>query len=103
MPFRKVLRLLVCMLSLPLLAGCSTPCLDLANEICKCQPDTTSEANCQVNAQNAEAIFSVRGQDNEFCQQKLNSGACDCNLLNTAQGRQNCGLAFPPPPDGGTP
>jgi hypothetical protein len=104
MPSPKALRLLLCMLTLPLVVGCHTPCLDLANQICQCQPDTTSQGNCQTNAQNAEATFSVRGQDDAFCQQKLDEGVCDCNRLDTLQGRINCGLAYPTvSPDGGTP
>jgi hypothetical protein len=95
MPSRKVLRLLVSVLSLPLVAGCKTPCLDLANEICSCQPDTTSQSNCQTNAQNAQATFTVRGEDDAYCQQKLDEGVCDCNRLNTPEGRVNCGLAYP--------
>src|SRR5471030_746496 len=100
----KALRLLVCVLSFSLAAGCSDACISLANQICNCQPDTGSEQNCQQLAQAAEATFPVRGQDEKFCQDKLDKGLCDCNLLTTVEGRQNCGLSFTPvPADGGSP
>jgi hypothetical protein len=92
----KVLRLLVCVVSFSVAAGCSDACISLANQICSCQPDTLSESNCQQLAQAQEATFSVRGQDEKFCQDKLDQGACDCNKLNTPEGRQNCGLSFTP-------
>ena len=95
MPHPPLLRTLLCMLTFAFVAGCSTPCLDLANQICKCQPDTTSQSNCQTNASNAGSTFTVRSQDNEYCQQKLDEGACDCNKLNTPEGRANCGLSYP--------
>jgi hypothetical protein len=93
---RKALRLLVCVLSFSLATGCSDACISLANQICNCQPDTGSESNCQQLAQAAESIFSVRGQDETYCQHQLDIGACDCNKLNTPEGRQGCGLSFAP-------
>jgi hypothetical protein len=102
MPPSKALRLLVCVLSFSLAAGCSDACISLANQICDCQPDTVSESNCQQLAQQAEAAFPVRQQDEQFCQAQLNSGACDCNKLNTPEGRQGCGLSFGTS-DAGTP
>jgi hypothetical protein len=91
---RKALRLLVCVLSFPLAAGCTNACIQLANRICSCQPDVVSQSNCQQLAQNAEAQYSVRDQDEKFCQAQLDSNACDCNKLDTPEGRQNCGLSF---------
>jgi hypothetical protein len=93
---RKALRLLVCVLSFSLAAGCSDACISLANQICNCQPDTVSESNCQQLAQQAESTFPVRDQDEKFCQAKLDSGACDCNKLDTPEGREQCGLSFTP-------
>ncbi|HEX4384239.1 MAG TPA: hypothetical protein VH083_14865 [Myxococcales bacterium] len=98
---RKALRLLVCVLSFSLATACSDACINLANQICDCQPDTTSETNCQQLAQAAESIFPVRGQDETYCQHQLDIGACDCNKLSTPEGRQGCGLSFASP-DAGT-
>jgi hypothetical protein len=104
MSLRKALRLLVCMFSFSLAAGCSDPCLNLANQICNCQTDVTSVGNCEQLAQQAEANFPVRSQDEQFCQRQLDSRACDCNKLNTPEGRANCGISFTSPAsDGGSP
>jgi hypothetical protein len=92
----KVLRLLVCVLSLSVAAGCSDACISLANQICSCQPDTSSESNCQQLASAQESTFPVRAQDQKFCQKQLDTHACDCNKLNTPEGRQSCGLSFTP-------
>jgi hypothetical protein len=94
MSLRKALRLLVCVLSFSLATGCSDACIQLANQICSCQPDTVSQNNCQQLAQQAETQFPVRSQDEQFCQHQLDTNACDCHLLNTPEGRQNCGLSF---------
>lgn len=88
------MRLLVCVLSFSLAAGCTDACIQLANVICSCQPDVISQNNCEQLAQSAEGQNSVRDQDEKFCQAQLDSNACDCNKLDTPEGRQNCGLSF---------
>lgn len=93
------LLLLAGMLTLPLVAGCGNACLKLADQICSCQPDDTSRANCQQRARDQEAIFSVRSEDEQACQRILDSGKCDCQSLVTPEGRAQCGIAFPT--DGG--
>src|SRR3954447_1897486 len=98
MSSRKALRLLVCVFSVALAAGCRDACIELANQICSCQPDVVSQSNCQQLAQSAEATYPVRGQDVQFCQHQLDAKACDCNKLNTPEGRVNCGLSFVAPP-----
>jgi hypothetical protein len=98
---RKALLLLVCLLGFSLATGCSDACIQLANQICDCQPDTNSESNCQQLAQASESVFPVRSQDQTFCQHQLDTNACDCNKLSTPEGRQGCGLSFAPP-DAGT-
>jgi hypothetical protein len=89
------LLLLACVLTLTLAAGCGNACLRLADQICSCQPDDTSRANCQQRARQQEGIFSVGKNDENFCQSALDSNACDCQGLITPEGRAACGLAFP--------
>ena len=94
-PF-KVLRTLACVLTLSLAAGCGDACLNLANQICSCQPDDNSKAACNQKAKQAEAQFAVGPNDEKKCQEKLDAQACDCNKLNTEDGRRNCGLVLNP-------
>lgn len=91
----KVLPLLACMVTLTATAGCGDPCRDLANRICLCFPDDGTRATCNQKAKDSESIFPVDQQDKEFCQQKLDSNACDCHNLATPAGRTGCGLTFP--------
>jgi hypothetical protein len=94
----KVLPLLACMLTLTAAAGCGDPCRDLANQICVCFPDDGTRATCNQKAKDSESIFPVDQQDKEFCQKRLDSGACNCHNLATPDGRKACGLTYPPPP-----
>jgi len=91
----KLLLLLGCMLTLTAAAGCGDPCRDLASQICVCFPDDGTRAVCNQRAKDAASIFSVSPQDKEYCQQKLDSHACDCRNLATQEGRTGCGLTFP--------
>jgi hypothetical protein len=97
----KPLLLLACVLTVPLAAGCGNACLRLADQICSCQPDDTSRANCQQRAREQEAIFSVGSEEQQICQRTLDSNVCDCQKLTTPEGREACGIAYPTPPDGG--
>jgi hypothetical protein len=94
MPRRGLLLLAACALAVPLLAGCGNACFKLADQICSCQPDDTSRANCQSRARDTEKIFPVSSQDEETCQQKLDSNACVCQNLTTPEGRVACGTAY---------
>ena len=91
------LRILACMVSLSVAAGCGDSCLSLAKQICSCQPDDGTRAACQQRAKDAEANFPVRAEDQKYCQQLLDSNACDCNKLGTVAGRQQCGITYGPP------
>ncbi|TMA27934.1 MAG: hypothetical protein E6J78_08175 [Deltaproteobacteria bacterium] len=90
----KALRLFACVLSVSLAAGCGDACRTLASQICQCLPDDGSRAACNQRAKESEANFSVRPADEKFCQQQLDSHACDCNQLNTPEGKVGCGLAY---------
>lgn len=96
------LRLLACVLTFALVSGCQSACLQLTTVICNCQPDLTTQQNCQQQAQNQVAIYDVRPQDEAFCQHQLDTNACICQLLTTEEGRARCGLSWTAaPPDGG--
>jgi len=94
------LLLPACVLTLTLAVGCGNPCLRLADQICSCQPDDTSRANCQQRARDQGDTFAVGPQQEELCQAKLDSNACACQSLITPAGRDACGLSFTvAPPD----
>ena len=90
----RALRILACMLSITLAAGCGNACLSLANQICACLPDDGTQAACKQRAKDAQQSYPLRPEDEAYCQQKLDSQACDCHQLLTVQGKQNCGVAF---------
>ena len=90
----KPLLRLLSVLTLCLAAGCGDACLSLAQQICSCQPDQPSIDACNQRAQTAEGIFPVRSQDEQFCQHQLDTSACDCQKLNTSDGRVKCGIAY---------
>lgn len=92
----QALRLLACVLSITLVAGCGDACLSLAGQVCACLPDDGTRASCNAQAQAQEANFQVRSQDQAFCQRQLDSNACDCSKLGTPEGKVGCGLSYSP-------
>ncbi len=93
----RPLFLLACMLTLLSAAGCGNACEDLAAQVCLCLPDDGTRQACNDRAKQQEANFPIRSQDQQYCQHQLDTGACDCNQLNTPEGKQGCGLAWTGP------
>jgi hypothetical protein len=91
----RALRILACVLSITCATGCGNACLDLASQICACLPDDGTRAACNQRAKDSQDSFPISSQDAAFCQQKLDSQACDCHQLQTVQGKLSCGVAFP--------
>lgn len=84
-------------------AGCGGACQQLAERICKCQPEGSIRNNCNVQAQNQLKQTPKPGQsDEDFCDARL--GTCAdpgkdpamCDRLNGEQGKVDCGVAYPP-------
>ncbi|MFL5436023.1 MAG: hypothetical protein ACJ784_16055 [Myxococcales bacterium] len=90
----KVLRLLACMVTVTLAAGCGDSCLDLASKVCNCLPDDGTRAECNRRAKDSESVFPVSSQDQAYCQHQIDTNACDCRQLATAEGKAGCGVAF---------
>jgi hypothetical protein len=90
----KLLRLLGCVLTVTLAAGCGDACLDLASRVCGCLPDDGTRGACNARAKDSEANFPVTAQDQAFCQHQLDTGACDCRQLTTPEGKVGCGIAY---------
>ena len=74
-----------------LLAGCSTPCEELAAEICACEPSRSARDACERRAgQQADASEPSDAEQNR-CERLIDT--CDCHVLDTAAGKRACGLA----------
>jgi hypothetical protein len=91
-------------------SGCKNACLSLADQICACEPDSTSQSNCTTQAQTAQSTYPISSTDEQFCQSKLDLAQCNCGSqsspaavasccakLNTLEGRQACGLVLTSP------
>jgi len=90
----KPLLLLACVLTLQMATSCTNACLQLADQICSCQPDDITRSACQQQARTQEGIFSVTSLNEEECQKALDTHACDCTVITTPEGRVGCGLAY---------
>jgi hypothetical protein len=92
------MRRAAALLSLAVLA-CSTPCEELGNKFCSCFSGTTQDTcENQVEAQIDDA--NPNGAQEDYCQARLDechapSGASFCEWLDTADGKEACGLAHP--------
>lgn len=91
-------RYLWCLLALGLFTGCKGDCRKLAEKLCDCAANTTEKSNCIQTAATEEGRVGTTPTDEAVCA-KLYAG-CDCHTVNTAAGKQACGLARLPP-DGG--
>jgi hypothetical protein len=95
---RGLLSLLAGLLLAATQSACGDACLSLASEVCQCLPDDGTRAACNARATEGAAKVPVRPEDEVFCQQKLDEGACDCNKLTTPEVKLACGFAYPTVP-----
>jgi hypothetical protein len=94
--------------TLPLVAAallaCGTPCGDLADHICLCQPAGSLRDACRRTVSDQIGKGNPKpGQTQEaFCEDRLphckkpSEDPGMCERLLTDAGRVDCGLAFPP-------
>lgn len=87
---RKLLLSLVVVASL---AGCKSSCRQLTEKQCECSPTTAERTSCLTIASNKEASVVLTAQDEATCEVLLPK--CDCRLIDTPQGKADCGLARP--------
>jgi len=73
------------------LAGCSNPCIKLAEKICECQTNTVDREACNQRASNEKAQIDLTRTDEDRCAALVDK--CDCHALATPEGKRNCGLA----------
>ena len=85
---------LFALLSALALAGCASDCLKLAQKVCDCQPTANLRDACNSDANTQKAQVSISSKQEALCAQLYN--VCDCHVLDTPQGRINCGQARDP-------
>jgi hypothetical protein len=85
-------------------AACGSPCKELAERVCDCQPAGAQRDSCKtaVGSQIGSGTQRPTDADQPFCESKLAtcpeplSTPGQCDLLQTPAGKEACGLAFPP-------
>jgi Tfp pilus assembly major pilin PilA len=72
--------------------GCKSSCRQLSEKLCDCTSSTTERTACLQQAANKEnATTIVTAEDEATCQGLI--AQCDCRLIDTASGKERCGLA----------
>ncbi len=73
--------------------GCKSNCRQLSEKLCECAANTNDKTLCLQNVSSREQGNPPTSQDEAICQPLIAS--CDCRLIDTPQGKANCGLARP--------
>jgi hypothetical protein len=74
-----------------LLSGCKSNCQQLSESLCNCANNAQLKAACLSRAATEAGNINVTSEDNQLCGQLMN--VCDCHVINTYEGKVNCGLA----------
>ena len=90
MPSARTL-VLVLATAAALFTACKSPCRQLAEKACDCSVNTSDKEACLTEASARESNTNVTDADNQVCADLLPK--CDCHLLDTPQGKRDCGLA----------
>lgn len=90
-----MLKLLLPLAVVASLAGCKSSCRQLFEKACDCLLTSSERTICLSTAATRESGLSppLTAEDEATCESLLPQ--CDCRLLDTAQGKANCGVARP--------
>lgn len=84
-----------------LAAGCSKPCEELGDLVCKCNPGGMSKATCEQQVENVIDNVDPTERQDETCSDLLDrcdggnpAGVTFCEWLETEEGKVACGLAY---------
>jgi hypothetical protein len=89
----SVLRLTL--LAVLTFGACADPCRQVAEVVCSCEPDQSSQRSCLSEVEAARAAHPATEEDLAACDQVLASEQCTCDAL--AMGEiEACGLAQTP-------
>jgi hypothetical protein len=75
------------------LGGCKSRCRQLSEKLCDCAATSTDKTACLTRASTQEQNNPPNETDEQTCGALLDS--CNCRLIDTPQGKVNCGLARP--------
>ncbi len=89
-PTKRLTLLLLATLA----AACTSPCLELAKKVCKCEETISAKNACERRAEAEEANINLSDSDEDRCDDLLDK--CKCGALDTPEGRVACGLAREP-------
>jgi hypothetical protein len=84
-------------------AACGSPCQDLGDRICDCQPQGTSRDSCRSTVKSTLSANNPTGDQQDTCRHLLDTcvapaGAANiCDFVNSEAGKQACGMAYPVP------
>ncbi|HTP50595.1 MAG TPA: hypothetical protein VMK42_07855 [Anaeromyxobacteraceae bacterium] len=90
-------------------SGCTNSCQELGDRICNCQPVGAPQTACQTDVRNRISAANPNSGQLSYCSNLLktcpeppanwnaSSPPVECALLETCQGKVNCGLALPQP------
>ena len=73
------------------LVACQTPCEQLADAICNCEPDATTQQSCKTQVASDSANVKPKVADQKYCEKKLKT--CSCERLGAGD-RGACGLTL---------
>lgn len=101
-PMRRLLAVLTA-LPLVLAAACGSPCEDLGDRICRCQPSGASRDACNNAIQDQIGSGNPKpgSSQQDFCEAKLktcpnpSNDDLACDRMRTEDGKIACGLAYP--------
>lgn len=85
-----------------LAAGCTTPCEELGQRICACQPAGALRDACDKNVTSLVRQAKTNEAQQDFCDSKLKScpdptsDSTACDVMNTPAGKDRCGLSYTP-------
>lgn len=89
--------LLVSASLIALLPACTDPCVELGEKICECEsvsPTSYDADQCKVELNKKASLIEISDEAQDRCEQLLDG--CRCDALDTAEGKQACGLAVTP-------
>jgi hypothetical protein len=81
------------MVALGVMAACKSPCRQLSEKLCDCAINSFDKNACLQKVSQQESSVVLTPADNARCAPLVD--ICDCRLTDTAQGKTNCGLAWP--------
>ena len=85
------LLLTLAFIALPALSACKGPCRELSEKLCDCEVNTYDRNNCDQRAGDQEGRVNPTSDQEAVCESLLKT--CDCKKVDTAEGKQACGLA----------